>query len=204
MATIKNIIFDLGGVLLDIDYYRTSQAFKELGVKKFDDFYSQASANELFEALETGDVSEEKFYATMQQYCVPGTAYHQVQAAWNAMLLSFRKESVAFLSPLKEKYNLFLLSNTNSIHLPEFNEIYRREIGGLLFDDHFITSYYSHLMHRRKPYSSTYQFVLEDAGIRPEETLFIDDSYKNIDGAKVLGIQTHLLLPEEKIEALGL
>ena len=204
MAIIKNIIFDLGGVLLDIDYYRTSNAFKELGVKNFGDFYSQAAADELFEALETGNVSEEKFYSTMQEYCLPGTSYNQVQVAWNAMLISFRKESVAFLLPLKEKYNLYLLSNTNSIHLPEFNEIYNKEIGGPLFDNYFIKSYYSHLLHRRKPYGSTYQFVLEDAGIKPEETLFIDDSYKNIDGAKEVSIQTHLLRPEEKIEALGL
>jgi len=204
MATIKNIIFDLGGVLLDIDYYKTSHAFKELGVKKFDDLYSQAAANELFEALETGNISEKKFYAAMQEYCMPGTVYQQVQTAWNAMLLSFRKESVAFLSLLKEKYNLFLLSNTNSIHLPEFNEIYSREIGGPIFDDHFIKSYYSHLIHMRKPYGSTYQFVLDDAGILAGETLFIDDSYKNIDGAKAVGIQTHLLLPEEKIESLDL
>ena len=202
MAAIKNIIFDLGGVLLDIDYYKTSDAFKELEVKNFDNFYTQANVNELFEALETGKISEEEFYATMQSYCAAGTTYNQLQTAWNAMLLSFRKGSLLFLPQLKEKYQLFLLSNTNSIHHTEFNKIFKREIGASSFDDHFIKSYYSHLINKRKPYPSTYQFVLEDAGIKPEETLFIDDSNKNIEGAKAIGIYTHLLLPDEKIETL--
>ncbi len=204
MAAIKNIIFDLGGVLLDIDYNKTADAFKKLGAIHFDGFYSQAAANELFEALETGNISEEGFYIAMQRHCLPGTTYSQIQMAWNAILLSFRKESLFFLSLLKGRYNLFLLSNTNSIHFTEFKKIFQREIGQPLFDDYFIKTYYSHLINRRKPYPSTYQFVLENAGIRPEETLFIDDSFVNIEGAKELGLHTHLLLPEEKIENLGL
>lgn len=204
MASIKNIIFDLGGVLLNIDYNQTSNAFKQLGVAGFDELYSQAAANQLFEALETGEISDEAFYATMSGYCHPETTQVQMQAAWNNILLDFRNGSLDYLKKLKERYNLYLLSNTNAIHLEAFNQILRSQTGERSLDDFFIKSYYSHLMKKRKPYPATYTWVLEDAGLKAEETLFVDDSINNINGAKEAGLQTHLLLPTERIEDLGL
>jgi glucose-1-phosphatase len=201
---IKNIIFDLGGVLLNIDYNKTSDAFKKLGASDFDSFYSQQGANDLFEALETGNITEAAFYSAMQDHCSPGTTYEQIQAAWNAILLDFRMESLQYLSHLQDKYNLFLLSNTNSIHHTEFCKIYTRQTGKSRFDDFFVKSYYSHVMHKRKPYPSTYTFVLQDAGINIEDTLFIDDSKVNIEGAAEAGLNTHWLTPGEKIELLNL
>src|SRR6187431_1817335 len=103
MKEIKNIIFDLGGVLLNIDYHKTSRAFKMLGANQFDELYSQANANHLFEALETGEISEEDFYKSVNGYCSPGTTTQQIQSAWNAILLDFRKESLVALDTLKEK-----------------------------------------------------------------------------------------------------
>lgn len=204
MAAIKNIIFDLGGVLLNIDYHKTANAFKALGAADFDSFYSQAGANELFELLETGNISEADFYKTMQLHCQPGTSFQQIQTAWNAILLDFRLDSLRFLAALKDQYNLYLLSNTNSIHHTAFHEEFTRITNLSYFDDYFKKSYYSHTMHRRKPYGTTYEFVLQDAGIAAHETLFIDDSPVNIEGAKETGLQLHLLLPGEKIESLGL
>lgn len=204
MSTIKNVIFDLGGVLLNIDYNKTSKAFKKLGASDFDAFYSQQGANELFEALETGNITEEDFYNTMQEHCYPGTSAEQIKAAWNAILLDFRNDSLQFLFQLKDKYKLFLLSNTNSIHQAAFNKIFETQTGLSSFDDFFTGAYYSHLIHRRKPYPETYSFVLQDAGISRNETLFIDDSPVNIDGAIEAGLKTHLLVPGEKIELLNL
>ena len=204
MAAIKNIIFDLGGVLLNIDYNETANAFKALGAIDFDSFYSQAGANELFELLETGNISEDDFYEAMKPYCQPGTTNGQMQSAWNAILLDFRMDSLRFLSAKKEQYNLYLLSNTNSIHHTAFHEAFTRVSNHFNFDDYFKKSYYSYTMHRRKPYATTYEFVLQDAGIAAHETLFIDDSIVNIEGAKQTGMQLHLLLPAETIEGLGL
>jgi putative hydrolase of the HAD superfamily len=203
MAVIKNIIFDLGGVLLTIDFNRTAQAFRQLGVKNFDDFYSKEAANELFEKLETGHVSNEDFYAAMQQHCAPGTTHAQIQAAWNAILVGFRAESLASLALLKNRYNIFLLSNTNSIHHAQFSAEYEAAHGNA-FDALFVKAYYSHQVQRRKPYTETYLYVLEDAKINAAETLFIDDALSNIEGAKSAGIQTHLLLANERIENLEL
>lgn len=204
MAKIKNLLFDLGGVLLNIDYYKTADAFKKLGVQQFDELYSQAGANDLFEALETGKISEADFYITLQQYCHPSTTKLQIEMAWNAMLLNFRTESLDCLNGLKEKYNVFLLSNTNSIHLTAFNKIFQEETGKTGLDDYFIKSYYSHQIQKRKPYASTYQFVLNDGGMKAEETLFIDDSINNIEGAKEAGLQVYHLLAGHKIEDIKL
>ncbi len=200
MAKIKNLLFDLGGVLLNIDYNKTADAFKKLGVQQFDELYSQSGANHLFEALETGKISEDDFYKTILQYCYPSTNKEQLTTAWNAILLNFRIKSLHHLSELKNKYNIYLLSNTNSIHLKAFNKIFDEEIGNGHLDDYFIKAYYSHKIHLRKPYSSTYQFVLDDAGIYAEETLFIDDSIVNIEGAKKAGLAAHHLLAGQKIE----
>jgi HAD superfamily hydrolase (TIGR01509 family) len=200
MPKIKNLVFDLGGVLLNIDYHKTADAFKKLGVHQFDKLYSQAGANELFEALETGKISEADFYTTIQQYCEPDTTQLQIETAWNAMLLNFRRESIQYLEGLKEKYNVFLLSNTNSIHLTAFNKIFQEEIGQHQLDDYFIKAYYSHKIHQRKPYPLTYQFVLNDGGMKAEETMLIDDSIVNIEGAKEAGLQVFHLLAGYKIE----
>lgn len=204
MAAIKNIIFDLGGVLLNIDFNKTKRAFENLGVKDFDIFYTKESANPVFEALETGDISNEEFYAALQQHCSPNTSFTQIRQAWNEILLDFRKESIAVLPELKNRYNLYLLSNTNCIHHTEFSAIFQREFDGKQFDDHFTKAYYSHLLQKRKPYPETYRYVMADAGISAGETLFIDDAQANIDGAAQAGLQTKLLAAHERIENLGL
>jgi glucose-1-phosphatase len=204
MAAIKNIIFDLGGVLLDIDYQLTAAAFKKLGVRDFDDFFSQQQANQLFEDLETGTVSEADFYANMLLHCQSGTTEAAVKHAWNAILQTFRLSSLQYLPQLKNKYNIYLLSNTNSIHLTAFNEIFTMQTGQTNFDAVFKKAYYSHLINKRKPYTATYQWVLNDAGIEAASTLFIDDSKVNIQGALEAGLATHWLQKNQQIENLGL
>ena len=200
MSKIKNLLFDLGGVLLNIDYNKTADAFKLLGVKQFDELYSQAAANDLFEMLETGKISEQDFYLNIKTYCDPQITHQQIENAWNAMLLDFRIDSLQHLIKLKERYNIYLLSNTNSIHLTAFTKIFQKETGKENLDDFFIKAYYSHVINERKPYPLTYKMVLEDAGIKAEETLFIDDSIKNIEGAVEAGLEVHHLINGEKIE----
>ena len=202
MSKIKNLLFDLGGVLLNIDYNKTAKAFELLGVKQFDKLYSQADANDLFESLETGKISEEDFYGIMKKYCNQDTTDQQIKTAWNEMLLNFRLDSLNHLIKLKENYNIYLLSNTNSIHLEEFTKIFLNETGKNNLDDLFLKTYYSHIINERKPYVETYKNVLKNAGIKAEETLFIDDSIKNIEGAALAGLHVYHLLPTEKIEEI--
>ena len=203
MAALKNIIFDLGGVLINIDYRKTADAFIELGFDDFDKMYSQFTANELFKKLETGRIGNDEFYKLILGARKKEVTEEQVRAAWNRMLLRWRKESLAFLKNLSADYTIFLLSNTNAIHLEAFNKLLENETGMKSIDHLFSKAYYSHRVNLRKPDSDIFEFVAKDAGIKPEETLFIDDSENNIATAASLGFKTHLLLPGETVETLN-
>ena len=202
MAAIKNIIFDMGGVLYNIDYNLTADAFKELGFTNFEAMYSQFTADEVFEKLETGQISPNEFYAIIQQKSDVEISAAQIKNAWNAMLLGFRATAINHLIEIKDSYRIFLLSNTNAIHLEKVYEDYDTLGQAIEYDDLFEKAWYSHKIGFRKPNEDIYEFILKEAGLNAEETLFIDDSFNNIETAKALGIQTHLLLPYESIEEL--
>lgn len=200
---IKNIIFDLGGVLLNIDYNKTIQAFNKIGIPHFDQMYSQSTANPLFEKLETGKITEDDFYAELKKLAPQNITNSDIQNAWNEMLLHFRQKSLMYLTTLKPKYKIFLLSNTNSIHLTAFKQIFTKETGRLSLDAYFHKAYYSNIIGLRKPHKESFEFVLSDAGIQAQQTLFIDDSINNIIAAKSLHLQVHHLLPHQTIEELN-
>lgn len=202
MASIKNIIFDLGGVLLDIDYNKTLAAFQALGFADFDKMYSQYSADDVFERLETGDITNDFFYKTMEQRSGAHLSEDDIRLAWNAMLLNFRNHSLNFLQTLDSRYKLYLLSNTNAIHLAAFEKIFSTQTGNTSLNNYFTKAYYSHEVGLRKPNEDIFDFVLLDAGIDASESLFIDDSYNNIDTAARLGFKTHLLLPSQQVETI--
>ena len=204
MSAIKNILFDLGGVLLDIDYNKTTEAFKAIGYANFDDLFSQYRASPVFEALETGKIQEKEFLKDIAALSTRPVTEQAIINAWNAMMLEYRTETLPILETLSSKYNLYLLSNTNSIHLRFFREIFTRDTGKATLDVYFRKAWYSHEIGLRKPYTETYAFVLQQGNMVPEETLFIDDSINNIEAANKLGIKTHLMLPEERIEQLDL
>lgn len=192
----------MGAVLINIDYNKTAKAFKELGITDFDQQFSQLNASALFEELEMGKISNDYFYAAMQAQITGAVDQSLIKNAWNAILEDFRKESMHYLVELKKDYRLFLLSNTNAIHLEEVNIILQKQLGVAEVDDYFEKAYYSHKVGMRKPHADIFEFVLTDAGILASETLFIDDTKMNIDTAQQLGFNTHLLLPSQRIEDL--
>jgi len=204
MKKIENIIFDLGGVLLDIDYNRTRTAFEKLGVADFDQMYSQAGANLLFQKLETGKISEEDFYNKLNQHTGLNLPTEEIRNAWNGMLLSFRESSLQYLDTIRTKYKIFLLSNTNYIHLTSVNEIFHNKKREKTFEEYFDRAFYSCAIGLRKPDVTCYEWVLNEVAIKPEKTLFIDDSESNIEGAGEAGLQTILLTPGKRIENLGI
>jgi len=203
MEKIRNVIFDLGGVLLDIDFKLTEKAFTDLGVKDFASFFNQFHSNDLFIKLET-ETNVEFFYNDFRAATGLHLSNEQIRDAWNALLLNFRKDSIGILPGLKKKYRLYLLSNTNEIHLQEFQHRFVTTFQQTSFDNFFDAAYYSHRIGHRKPNASAYQFVLDKHGLIAAETLFIDDSINNIEAAQKLGIQTIHLLPGMKVEELGL
>ena len=199
---LKNILFDMGNVLFSIDYKKTEDAFKALGYNNFAEMYSQFTADALFEKLETGKISTDEFYTKLIASHPEKVTEQQITNAWNSMLLHWRMESLSFLKILAKKYKLYLLSNTNDIHLAAVNNLLKQETGKENIDDLFTKAYYSHKINLRKPNADIFEFIAKDAGIDAQETLFIDDLENNITTAAQLGFKTHLLLEGETVEGL--
>ena len=204
MKNIENIIFDLGGVILDIDYNLTRKGFEDLGVKHFDEMYSQANANHLFQKLETGHISNDEFFKELSSVTNLGLTPQQIRTAWDAMLLEFRESSLKFLQEIKAKYKSYLFSNTNFIHMEAFQKIFHNKERLHPFDDYFDKAFYSCQMGLRKPDTESFHWILDHLDIKAEKTLFIDDSIQNIEAAKKVGLQTVHLEPGMNIEELGL
>jgi putative hydrolase of the HAD superfamily len=201
MKPIKNIIFDLGGVLLTIDYQKTEDAFINLGMKDFSDWYKQDYCSALFEQLEVGKISDIDFYDGLRNLSGLNLSDTQIATAWNAMLGNFSMEKLQWLEGIGKRYRIFLFSNTNIIHYEAFCKKYQALQLGKNFDDYFIKAYYSQQMGLRKPHTAAYKFILEEQGLLADETLMIDDTLKNIDGAKAAGLQTlHLLAPQTLLD----
>ncbi len=204
MEKIENIIFDLGGVILDIDYNLTRTAFEKSGIVHFDEMYSQSSADKLFQKLETGKISEDHFYKELNICTGLELSPEEIKKAWNAMLLSFREKSLQFLEKIKNKYHLFLLSNTNYIHIDAFKKIFHERKREKTFDEYFNKAFYSCEIGFRKPDDVCYEYVLNDLKIEAGKTLFIDDSAHNVKAAKNAGMQIVHLTSGKNIEGLGL
>ena len=204
MEKVENIVFDLGGVILDIDYNLTRAAFEKLGVVHFDEMYSQSTADRLFQKLETGKISEEDFYKEFNQCTGLHLSPKEIRDAWNAMLLHFREDSLQSLSELAHRYKIFLLSNTNHIHITCFKNIFSEKKRDKPFDEYFTRAFYSCNIGLRKPNPECYEWVLNELSAEARKTLLIDDSEGNIEGAKKAGWQTLYLRPTQKIQQLDL
>ena len=148
---IRHIIFDLGGVLLNIDYQLTEKAFIDLGINNFGQIYSQLQQTPLFDRFETGKIGREEFIATLKNASQVPVTDRQIEDAWNAMLLNYPIRRLQILQQLRNYYDLYLLSNTNEIHEQAFTGILERNHGmpglGVFFDK----VYLSHRIGMRKP-----------------------------------------------------
>ncbi|MBM3452150.1 MAG: HAD family phosphatase [Bacteroidetes bacterium] len=207
MKSIEAILFDLGGVLIEINYSATIQEFKKLGFQNVSHLYSQSKQAPLFEQFEKGQISSANFInkllAMSNESCNP----NKIVKAWNAMIGDFSVESILTLKNLQNKYRLFLLSNTNELHInlvyQKWKEVQKIELASL-----FEKINLSHEIGMRKPDQETFLAICENSNIKPINTLFIDDSLQHIEGAKRAGLQTiHLKKITElasELDALGI
>lgn len=201
MKNIKNIIFDLGGVILNIDFKQSELAFAGLGIGNFNQYYTLQALSPLFEQLETGLIKPEDFYNEFRTLAKVSLSNEEIKNAWNALLLNFPKERIEWLRSISKKYKIYLLSNTNQIHYNSFIETYKKEFNGEDFESLFVKAYYSHQLNKRKPNKDCFEAVLQNEKLVAEETLFIDDSIANIEGAQLAGLQTiHLHAPKTILE----
>jgi len=198
---IRNIIFDLGGVILNIDPQLTIDAFHNLGWNNFYDENNKSLSKELFFNLEQGSSSPEAFRDNVREMANLQQDDKAIDKAWAAMILNIPAERVRYLEALKKDYHLFLLSNTNEIHRIKFHRNFEVEYG-YSFYDLFEHNFYSHEMGMRKPNPQIYLQALKEAGLVPEETLFIDDMKENTDAAKMIGMNVLHIVPGTLLEKL--
>ena len=199
MTEIKSIIFDLGGVILNLDYSKTEDEFKKIGVLHFKELYSQKKQTILFDDFEKGKIKPEVFISSLKDSENLKIREIDFINAWNAMLLEIPIEKLTFIYGLKKDYKIFLLSNTNEIHIKKFKEDLKKNNMLEQFYNCFDKIYYSSRMGKRKPEKSCFNQVLEENGLIAENTLFIDDSIQHIEGAKKAGIKTFHLEKNKSI-----
>lgn len=195
---IKNIIFDLGGVVINIDYDLTVKEFAKLDISDFQNQFSQYQQTSFFNDFETGKITDDEFFQFVQNALKKGLPKTKIENAWNAMLLDIPKARIELIERLSKDYNVYLLSNTNSVHFRSFNQQFIA-VAGKELHAIFKKAYLSHEIGRRKPDADTFLFVLQDAGIDAQETLFIDDTKMHVDGASSVGINAYLLQKNEDI-----
>ena len=200
MKKCKAIIFDLGAVILNINYQNTIDEFTKLGVNNAATFYSKKVQTNLFNQIETGMISSNKFLKALQKE-TKNANINQVEKAWNAMLLDLPEERVHLIKKLKNNHTIYLLSNTNAIHIDAF----KKQLGNkkwLAFCKLFDKMYLSHELGLRKPDVKIFEYILNEQKLKAEEVFFIDDSPQHIASAKKIGIHCHHLLDDENIITL--
>lgn len=198
---IKNIVFDFGGVLLDIDYQKTYSALEKLLHFSFTDTNVDEAMIKTLEDFETGAMNVETFLWNLQNRAKKDIPQGQdLIKAWNSMLIGWQPQKLDFLQALHQKYRIFLLSNTNVLHLAWVYNDLKVHHGIVDFDLRFFEkTYFSHLIGLRKPNPEIYAFVTSDAKILKYETLFVDDVWDNIHAAEQFGWNTYHHDPKEDL-----
>jgi putative hydrolase of the HAD superfamily len=193
LSNIKNIIFDLGRVLLNLDFDASIKAFQQLGSDGEVLDHKNAYVDPIFYKLEIGKITPAEFRNGVRKLLKKEQLTdRQIDKAWYAMILDIPEHRVKKVQELSKNYNLYLFSNTNQIHIDRLLTEFKTQ-HGIDFPSLFKTVYYSHEIHDRKPEVSAYEKVIELSGVNPEETLFIDDLENNIVAAQKAGLKTFWL-----------
>lgn len=205
MSSIKNIIFDLGDVIINIDVPLATRSFSELSNRPIEEVQALIHQNEVFKKFETGQLSATDFRAYIRELLQQSNWSDEViDKAWNSLLLDIPPQRIEKIQELAQKgYRLFLLSNTSSIHIDEVNKILYQTTGIEQLDILFEKLFLSYEMGVMKPHPDIYHGVLTQAGLLAHESLFLDDNVDNIHAAAACGIQTiHVQKPTSIVDYL--
>jgi putative hydrolase of the HAD superfamily len=187
-SEIRNIIFDFGGVIYDISFEALVQAFNNCNIPQAEELYTQNVQNNIFVELERGLLSEKDFYVALRNMTGSKLSDKVLEDCWNAILLDYKKSRIDTIKALRANYRLYLMSNTNEIHYRHFSKQFRDQFEGEL-PDLFDKAYLSYEMKRSKPDPEIFKQILNENKLNPEETVFIDDTRKNVDIILPLGIR---------------
>lgn len=197
MEGIKNLIIDLGGVIINLTRNRCIEAFEQLGVTNIrENVVNNYQHKDLFMQLELGQVTADEFREGIRRLTRQPLTDAEIDAAWIAMLGDVPAYKLRLLLELRKKYEVVLLSNTNEIHWEWIRQT-AFTTGGRKVSDYFASVYLSYELHRVKPDADIFEYVLNDASFRPEETLLIDDASPNCRTAEAMGMRAYAAQPGE-------
>ena len=196
---IKNIIFDLGVVLLNLDFQKTMTAFKNLGISNIEEVFTRYNQLGFFDDFEKGLISPEEFREEIRKILKTKVTDEQIDEAWNAMILDFPVDRINFVLECRNTYRTFLLSNTNAIHFHVYNNQIKEKYKINNLSDLFEKAYYSYRVGLRKPGKEIFELLINENSLNPQETLFIDDAPQHIATAHSLGIKTFHFVPPAKL-----
>lgn len=198
---VTTLMFDVGNVLVDLDFNLLTARFKQLAQRDFRAELNIDSADSLFSRFDRGEISATAFCEGLQPYLIPGTTHQQIADAWNALITGFPPEKFALLRPLREHYRVIALSNINTLHVA-FIDQHLMEAYQCNLRDFFDYAYYSFEMGARKPEVRIYEMVLQQEGCSAENIFFIDDLKANIEAAQLQGFHTCHITDRNQLLAL--
>ncbi|MCD8042506.1 MAG: HAD family phosphatase [Tannerellaceae bacterium] len=190
MATIKNIVFDLGGVIMTIDRDQAVKRFEEIGVKDAEKLIDPYEQKGIFLEVENGDMTQEEFRKALSEYTGKELSLEEVRYGWMGFVVDVPQYKLDYILDLRKNYNVYLLSNTNP-YIQDWARSTRFSEAGRPINDYFDKMYASYELKMTKPDPEIFEYMLQDGNMNPDETLFIDDGKKNIEVATALGIHTY-------------
>ena len=199
LNNINTIIFDIGNVLIDIDYEVMVAEFEKIATVNFHQIVAYSHQDKVFDQYEKGLISSAQFRDTLRRYLRPGVADEEIDNAWNSILIHYPPAKFELLKKLGDQYRIFALSNINELHLAAIDVQVQNLFGAEDMSTYFEYAYYSHEMGLRKPETEIYKRVLADSSLDPATTLFIDDKLENTNAAAALGIRTYHLTDREAL-----
>lgn len=184
------ILFDLGGVLLNLDYSATTAAFCRLAGRDLPELYSKDRQANLFDRFERGEMTAAAFREELRRLLGTRCDDNALDAAWNALLLDVPAPNVELVIRLRATHRVYLLSNTNELHIADFLARFERDHSATYgaWSDLFHRDFYSHELGLRKPDPAVFAHVLACEGLHPQRTLFVDDNWHNVLGARAAGL----------------
>ena len=185
---IRNIIFDFGGVILNINADLIGESIARAGVKNVAAAHLKIIEKDLYHRIERGEIDPQKFYFELRKIFGITITDERIKEAWNAMVLDMPAERVKLLEKVRKNYRILMLSNTNSIHYEKYREELEKKFGYKHFAEIFEKAYFSHLIGSRKPETPIFEHIIHDASIVPGESIFIDDVFENIEAAEQSGL----------------
>ena len=202
MSILKNIdtiIFDIGNVLIDIDYEIMAGEFARIATVDFHRMITYTHQDWIFDQYEKGQISSDQFRAALRQYLKPEVTDEAIDTAWNSILIHYPSAKFELLKKLRKQYRIFALSNINELHAAAIDAHVHSQFGVPDMSSYFDHAYYSHEIGLRKPEPEIYQLILNDRSLNPAKTLFIDDKIENTNAAAALGIRVYHLTDRDSL-----